>query len=250
MKLRLMICAAVTTIAIAFFSSRAFATLYFDPVEITGNKVNHTYGTDEGTTYANDYLIGNGTNGEAAPSITCDMMADPQKQIVFTINAPAGKKITINPPGTGNGVRFISYLNFTSGAGGGSPAYTQNVAFENLEGSVTFSDSAGHIWANTNYPRALEFSFFSELSGPVSFTSMTVTMDYSSATLDPFPIPLTYNYDFGYIYARWYANEGTPNPGQFLSVVDAVPEPSAVGFLITGLLGLAGILKIKNNRRL
>lgn len=225
---------------IFFSSSLSFATITLDSINVTGTNINHApegiEDIKDKIVYLQDFFVGDGTNGESVPSFTCNLMADPDKKITFSLNAPPGEKITITPPDTGN-VMIGGYIGFGDN-NVSSSSYPATVSFDGFQGTLPdFPEREGNIFVDSNNPTGIRFDSGRSiaLSGPVSFTAMHITIDYSSASCNNGPN--TYDYTEGKIYARWEAAIGTSAPGQFASV-EAVPEPSSAVLLMMGIFGL------------
>jgi len=221
-----MFCIVFSVISFFLLSgSCSWASIHIDVVDVTGNHIDHTY-SNAATAEAIDYLVGNGSQGEFAAVFTAALSLD--TEIIYTISAAEGKRIVLKPPETTNTFRIESTLQYDKLTNDVAKPRTGTLTFENLIGTApTIAVNQTKIWKDG---ARIKFGFISTgITEEISFTAMNIGIGYSGEVGVG---SQTYDYHTGSVFVLWDADVGTPDPGQFVTVV---PEPSTYALFCIGL---------------
>ena len=240
------ICVGLIVVWVAMPIQAASNVFNISPVTVT--KITHVCGRDlpPDRNLVVDYLVSfDGARGTPAQPFTANFSGVPNPVVVYTLQAPPGKRFVVDPKG--NPANFYFTLGFNDGVAGDSSNHipTEVLSYQNLIGvaptalifykvpPASISDNAHNVFV----VGITEESF----SGPISFTGLTLS---AHNTFTPGGSgSRTYAPVGGGIEAR-YTTQAPCDPGPFVSLQDIplpaeVPEADTLLLLGGGLGGLA-----------
>jgi hypothetical protein len=204
--------------------------------------------------FVSDYLVDQrqaSGGGAVLPAVNVDF--DTNNQFALTITAPPGKAFLVHVP-DGQSVYFGGQLDWTALPGGSGDDGTTSITFNGLTGTApAFADqtaalSTMHQFFGFNNIQSLP------ITSDISFTSVTLTATVPDLNVASGSLLYTPDGDSGLVFT--YTTSQTSDPGPFVSLVAAPPQPAHAELLGVGIkmepngdvtLTFAGTLQASTN---